>query len=211
MKLTYHLSVSRRVPPDGFDPEDAGKMLRDLSVDSGERNLASQELLHKGDSTVKNTAPNDPLEVGKSGIDVHGEPEPRPPAHRLYADRRNPFPSHPDSRKTSVAASGDAVTGERPDHHFPQAPKVTMNILVVCAQIDDGISYHLAGAVIRNVSSAVDPADLDPPLAQFTVTRKQMIRIGISSERVDMLVLIEEQDIGNLSVQAQAAERPLPV
>src|ERR1041385_966052 len=167
MKLTYHLSEIRRVAAECFDAEDGGKMMCDLSRDRRKRQLASQPLLHGGDTAVKNSARDDPFEVGEIRVHVEGEPVHRHPAADLYADGRNFFTPNPYARKIPVAPRGEAISGKRPDQHFLQVPKIAMNVAVVGAQVDNGIPDDLARPVVRDVPSPVGQANLDPPPAQL--------------------------------------------
>jgi hypothetical protein len=84
-----------------------------------------------------------------------------------------------------------------------------MKVSFVQTQIKDRIPYHLSGTVISYVSPAIDPENLRSTLFQFFFRRKEVILVCPFAERIDVLMLREDQNVPDDSEMPQIKQLSL--
>ena len=123
--------------------------------------------------------------------------------------RRHPDPygrdllaPRPDARRPFVALALDAEGAERADQHRFEAAKVGVKVLAVGFEVQDGIAYELAGAVVGDVASAPCLVDADPPGGELAGGEQQVAAPAGRPEGDDVGVLQEQQGVGDPALPA---------
>jgi hypothetical protein len=74
-----------------------------------------------------------------------------------------------------------------------------MDIVVITVQIDDRVTYHLAGAMVRDVPAAIRFENTHVSLEQFLIASKQVVIASRFPDRIRMVVFGKDNRIGYLS------------
>jgi hypothetical protein len=114
---------------------------------------------------------------------------------------RRPCAHGPDAGAACDAPGEHAVGGAEADQRFFEAANVidwteaTAGRVGEAAQVKDGIADELAGAVIGNVSAAIDFVDGDALTREHFVCREDVAAVGVATKREHGRMFEEEQDV----------------
>ena len=86
---------------------------------------------------------------------------PGDPLLHVNADARDLPAACPDTGESRVALGGNREDAERVDQRLLECAEVPVQVLLVCAKIENRIADQLARAVKRDVAAALDLKHLD--------------------------------------------------
>lgn len=105
---------------------------------------------HAGDAARSYFGEGSKVAANIEGKAVHRYPTPDPHTDGCY------FPvGDPRSREALPPAGGDVERCADPDEQFLEGTQIDVQILAVPAQVEDGITHKLAGAMISGLATAI--------------------------------------------------------
>lgn len=148
---------------------------------------AARSYLSKGSKVAANI----------EGKAVHRYPTPDPHTDRCY------FPvDDPRSRETLAAPGGDLESGADPDEKFLEGAQIDVQILAVPAQVEDGITDKLAGAMISGLAAAISR---DHGVREMGGPAEAGL-VGRPADSINGFVLQEKELVGNGASAALGCE-----
>src|SRR5207249_9954106 len=113
-------------------------------------------------------------------------------------DRCNLFMARPDARKTPQPLRGEAEILQRAEDGLLQRPHVLLDVLVVGAQVQDGIAHQLARPVVGHTASALNVINFEPLAGKKLARDQQMVGPGGAAAREYRLVLQQDEPVRQL-------------
>src|SRR5438128_10052065 len=104
----------------------------------------------------------------------------------------------PDARKTAQPLRGEAEILQRAEDRLLQRPHVLHDVLVVGAQVQNGIAYQLARPVVGHTTSALNVIDSEPLAGKKLTRDQQMVSPGGTADREYRLVLQQNEPVREL-------------
>src|ERR1700753_1250453 len=150
--------------------------------------------LERGDATVGDAAGNDPVEVTEVRRYVKREAVRSDRLGDMDADRRDLLFRDASARvgpHTSTCA--DALCGHTEIlagqdqgllHHADEVHRAEMRAFLagkVSAQIEDGITHQLAGAMVRHIATTIDLVDLNALLRERFIAEENVRTCGVAA------------------------------
>src|SRR6266571_3231931 len=156
------------------------------------------EALERSDLVLE-TARQDTLECREIGRDVQREAVRRDAARYPHTDRGDlRWPTvrkiDPDTGLSPLAPRRHAIASKRIAQCFLDRADIGDEIRAF-GERRDGVTDKLAGTVVCDVAAAVDAIDRCAVGAQNVVTDKKMVRRSAPSDRVDGIVLEEQETV----------------
>src|SRR5437867_10921059 len=115
------------------------------------------------------------------------------PAPDRYPDRRHLLVADPDAGVGRSARRAQPVRRDGADQNLLQVSKVSVKIASggKAREGDDRVGHELAGAVIGDISTALDGDDVNAPRAKLPLGHAEALRASCASDREDRVVLDE--------------------
>ena len=141
--------------------------------------------------------------IRKVGIDVEGEAVKRDPAAALHAEGadfarvgRAFFPVEPHAGESGDAAGIQAILGQGADDGLLQQAQIPVDVGPEVVEVENGVAYQLAGAVIGNITAPVDAVEAGLVRSQGGIVEQQVLGLATFAQRISMRVFAEEQVVG---------------
>lgn len=172
---------------------------------------SSEQAVERRDTSVRNAARNDQIEVLQIGRDVEREPVARHPSRDPDADRRQLLASDPDAGQAVDTAGVDAVVGSGANQDLLDVADVSVDVLSIGFQIDNRITDDLSRAVVGDVAAATGFVHLDAARREKVGISEDVrsTAVAANAERQDVRVLDEQELVVNCSRLALVDERAL--
>ena len=165
----------------------------------GLNDLAAHEPGERGDALVAQATGHDQVEAREIRVDVHGEAVGRDPAGDPYANGADFVLSHKGPALARDSPPDEAKVAADPDHHLFKITHIAVNIPTSFRDQGDGVTDHLARAVIRDVTPSPGLEKFDPASAQKVFADQKVLGSRVSPECHDGVVLEKEQGVDDLA------------
>src|SRR5579884_3852915 len=163
-------------------------------------------LLQHGRDGLCETARHDVLEIPQVGGMVQSEAVRGDPAADVDANGGDFSAVDPDSGSAFEAVRMNVELCEGVDERLFDGANIRDYVALPFAEIEDGVTDDLAGAMIGDVAAAIGVMELDAGALENLGRREEICKMAVPAQRDDMGVLDDEERVGDFAALARVDE-----
>ena len=183
-----------------LEAHDPAEVVYEGGTDGGDVDGGGKLGGHGGDWAVGDAAGDYVAVPGEVGVDVEGEAMEGDAAAYLDAYGGYLASGGPNSGEARLDVGSDVEVGEGVDDDLLDGADVLQGADAQPAQVEDGVSDELAGAVVGDLAATVSLVDGNAEGGELGVCGQQMLVAAEAAAGVDVRVFEEEKSVGGESV-----------